>query len=118
MDTSHLTLVATPPLSVDSRKLFWRVYLDWLAAASFAETNELERVLTAHAHEVRPLVDAVSDAIGDAMTAASQAATATDLFSAVDTPAATTRSLPQSLLQALSSQGWMPSSRRASKRAA
>ena len=114
MNTSHLTLVTTPPLSVDSRKLFWRVYLDWLGAATFAETNALERALTPHAHEVRPLVDAVSDA----MNAAAQAATSTDLFSAAATAVATAHPLPQSLLQALSAQGWMPSSARADQRAA
>lgn len=58
-----LTLVATRPgplLPRDSRKLLWRLYLNWLAAATMDETEQLERVLARHAHHVRPLVDAVS----------------------------------------------------------
>lgn len=85
-----LTLVHTRAglqLPRDPRKLFWRLYLDWLATATMDETEQLERILARHAHHVRPLVDAVSDAMSSRADAAC---------------------MPASLLQLLSANAWQP----------
>jgi hypothetical protein len=75
---------ATPP---DRRKVFWRAYLDWLATATSAETEQFERVLCGHAHHVRPLMDAVSDALRTRENALR---------------------LPHTLLACLAASGWRP----------
>jgi hypothetical protein len=90
MQRTTLTLVHCgpgPTAPSDPGKLFWRVFLDWLAGASDDEAEQLERVLAGHAHHVRPLVDAVSDALrtpGDVLA------------------------LPWSLLLDLALSGWQP----------
>lgn len=93
MNPSHLTLVAShgvrapSPLILGDRRVFWRVFIDWLATASIDDTEALERVLERHAHHVRPLVDAVSDAMLDL---------------------ADINRLPSSLLLALRAAQWAP----------
>lgn len=53
---------AIPPLE-SPRKVFWRAYLAWLSKSSHEELVQFEQALAPHAHEVRPLVDAVRDAL-------------------------------------------------------
>lgn len=57
--TTSPVAAATQP---DRRKVFWHAYLDWLATATEAETDQLELALLGHAHHVRPLMDVVNDA--------------------------------------------------------
>lgn len=95
--TTQLRLVPTtsnptplPPAKGD-RRVFWMVFVNWLADASAEDTEQLERALSRHAHHVRPLVDAVSDAI---------------------TLQHGTSGLPDSLLNALRAARWEPAARR------
>lgn len=93
----HLSLahgaIPVPPVAsaahvtTHDRKVFWRAFLDWLATATAEETEQLEQVLAAHAHHVRPLIDAVSDALHDADSA---------------------RRLPPTLLAELLAARWQP----------
>lgn len=78
-------LVAT--VTTNDRKVFWHTFLDWLATATADETEQLEQVLAAHAHHVRPLIDAVSDALHDADSA---------------------KRLPPTLLAELVAANWQP----------
>lgn len=95
---AHLQLVVSscPPVDTQpsaaltptsDRRRFWQAFLEWLSTASAQETEQLERVLSQHAHHVRPLVDAV----GDALLEPSDAAL-----------------LPSALLATLSRHNWRP----------
>lgn len=86
---THLSLVASTsvPATSSDRKRFWRAYIDWLAAATDDETEQMERVLSEHAHHVRPLIDAVTDALAHRESA---------------------MRLPATLLATLVSHGWKP----------
>lgn len=94
--TAHLRLVPAtsnptplPPAKGD-RRVFWMVFVNWLANASADDTEQLERTLSRHAHHVRPLVDAVSDAM---------------------TLQPGTSGLPDTLLDALRNAHWEPLAR-------
>jgi hypothetical protein len=95
MQLMHLSLVqgsptgqaASPAAPVCRRKLFWRAYLDWLSTATADETEQFELVMSAHAHHVRPLMDAITDALRTLETALR---------------------LPLTLLAELHSSGWRP----------
>ncbi|CAD5366602.1 conserved hypothetical protein [Rubrivivax sp. A210] len=76
MPPHHLTLVSNVTAAIPGAtgrktacKVFWKVFLDWLAVATADETEQLERALAGQAHHVRPLVDAVSDALHDKASA-------------------------------------------------
>lgn len=84
-----LSLVPLVPVTEDMRKMFWRLYLDWLSMASTDEIIQLDQVLARHAHEVRPLIDAVSDAIHADTNAGADA-------------------LPHGLVNLLRANGWKP----------
>ena len=84
---SHVLHAPLVPIRChSSRHLFWRLYLDWMATATDAETDALERALSPHAHHIRPLVDAIADAL------------------ARPEPV-----VPVSLIAALTRGGWQPS---------
>ncbi len=73
------------------RKIFWRVFLDWLATTSDDKADQCERAMQPHAHHVRSLIDAVNDAV-NAQTEAPD----------------TTPPIPSCLLAALTANGWKP----------
>jgi hypothetical protein len=83
---SLVPAAAGQPPAESPRKVFWRVYLAWLAQASLDELAQLEQALVPHAHDVRPLVSAVTDAL-------------------LSDPG----SLPTALLVRLASSGWSAS---------
>lgn len=84
-------LPPAPPVAAatlpDRRKVFWRAYLNWLATATPTETEQFEGALRAHAHHVRPLMNAVSDALRTRENALR---------------------LPPTLLACLAASGWRP----------
>jgi fatty-acid desaturase len=70
MKQTHLSLVPTATDAagtttepIPPRKPFWHAFLDWMAVATTQEQEQLEAVLALHSHEVRPLVDAMTDAL-------------------------------------------------------
>ncbi len=67
--SASLVIPAQPAPPAGDRRAFWRLFMNWLANADAAETEQLERVLTRHAHHVRPLIDAVSEALRDRLDA-------------------------------------------------
>lgn len=82
------------------RKLFWSIFITWLATATDDESEQLERALAPHAHHVRPLADAVSDAIHDVSRGSKTHTSHGQRDSAT--------ALPPTLLAELFAAGWRP----------